>query len=284
MKGVRVVDVAVFLSLVGCAAKTGQSVSWEPAGPATSEPRSISRTVVAEVAHSQGTPGEEARRTVASDVCLSEAALARGLPAKGEVAWAATTALARAELGAIWQDAKAGGEVQPSELDELRVIHVVVRKVGGQSADRMREIAAAARQSLVGARTAEDFAATAGRFVEAYPGIRVERLGPFDATGASHDEGGVLDAEFVAAAYELLKAGDTSEVTETPFGWHIIRLVERIRSQSSASQAPEYRDAVVELRARQRMHSVVRRLRKELRVDVSASAEVEMARAVVGIL
>jgi hypothetical protein len=281
---VRAVDVAVFLSLACCATKTGQSASGAQAGPAISEVRSISRIVVAEVAHSQGTPGEEARRAVARDVCLSEAALARGLASKGEVSWAATTALARAELGAIWHDANADGEVRASELEKLRVIHFVVRKMGGQSADRLRDIAAAARHSLVSARTAEEFASTAGRFVTAYPGTRVETLAPFDATGASDDGGGVLDADFVAAAYELRQAGDTSEVTETPFGWHTIRLVERIRPQSSASPAPEYRDAVFELRARQRIHSVVGRLRKELRLDVSAGAEAEMARAVVGIL
>ena len=281
---VRGADVAVFLSLACCTTNVGRSVSGAQAGSATSETRSISRAIVAEVARSQGSPGEEARRAVASDMCLSEAALARGLAARDDVAWAATTALARVELEAIWQDAHAEGEVQPSELEKLRVIHVVVRRVGGQSADRMRDIAAAARESLVRARTDAEFAAMAGRFVAAYPGIRVERLAPFDATGASDDGGGTLDADFVAAAYELPQAGDTSEVTETRFGWHVIRLVERIRSQSSGSPAPGYRDAVVELRARQRMHSVVRRKRMELGVDVSAGAEVEMARAVVGVL
>jgi hypothetical protein len=240
--------------------------------------------VVAEIARSQGTSIDGARHSVVADARLAEAEKERGLAANGEDPWAMTTALARADLESIWRSAGEEGEVRLFEREKLRVIHAVVRRVGGQPGSRMRDIAAAIRANVLAGRTAEDFETNAGPLVRQYPGILVERLPPFDATGATDEGAGGFDADFVAAAYELGQAGDTSEVAETRFGWHIIRLLERIRPDLSEPPPPALRDAVVEMRARQGVRAALKRQRAQVRVQLSTGAEARMAEAVVGLL
>jgi parvulin-like peptidyl-prolyl isomerase len=109
-------------------------------------------------------------------------------------------------------------------------------------------------------------------------------LPPFDATGASDEGAEEFDADFVAEAYGLRQPGETSEVAETRFGWHVIRLLERVQPDLSKPPPPALRDAVVEMRARQRLRAALKRQRSQIRVDLSTGAEARMAEVVAGIL
>ena len=241
-------------------------------------------SVASDIARARGTSIDEARRAMVSDARVSMVATARGLAASGAPIWAAATALARAELKSVWWGAESDGEIRATERDKLRVIHAVVRRSAGASEARLREIAEALRSAVAAARSTADFEARCSRFAREYPGIRVERLAPFDATGATDEGGGAFDVDFVAAAWDLRTAGDTSEVAQTQFGWHVIRLLERIPSQATELPSTAFREAVVELRARQRLRAVLLRQRTRLVPEESSGAEAVMAEAVVGIL
>jgi hypothetical protein len=246
--------------------------------------RIVLGSVPGDIARTQGLSLGEARRAMLDDARVAEVAVARGLAARDEATWAATTALARAELRAVWRTAESEGDVRPTERDKLRVIHAVVQRSAGASEARMRDIAEAVRSAVEGARNAGDFEAGCKRVAREYPAIRVERLPPFDATGASEDGASVFDVDFVAAAWDLRAPGDTSDAAKSQFGWHVIRLLERIAGQISEPPSREFREAVFELRARRELRAILRRKRLQALPEEWSGAESVMAEAVVRIL
>ena len=240
----------------------------------------IPSSALAAIAQSRGLSIDESLRSVAADVRLADVATEKGIAATPAASWALTAALARADLESIGRSARDMGPVQPFEREKLRVIHAVVRRGGGMSESRGPEIAREIRSAVIGGRTAEQFEADASRVARDYPGLRIERLPVFDITGAT-GEGGGFDSDFVAAAFELKAPGDTSEVSETRFGWHVIRLLERIAPDSDPPAG--FLQDVIEARARKMTRALLQSQRRQVRVDVSRGAELEMAEAVAGL-
>src|SRR6185437_2275313 len=104
--------------------------------------------------------------------------------------------------------------------------------------------------------------------------VIVQPLSPFAADG--RDESGAQnDAGFVAAAFSLRAPRETSPVVASPFGWHVIQLVERI---PGLSEARDMAPAVVSMRARARLDALLRRRREAENVEISSSADAQMAR------
>ncbi len=175
------------------------------------------------------------------------------------------------------QDMQTGMRIRGFELahGELwRTFHVLVRvpptaTPEERAAMRTRaEAAHAALTALPSPRTVDQFRAAA---TAALPGItpRFEDLPPIDAQGRYAN--GDMVEPFARAATALERPGDVSDVVETPFGYHVILLVERqaprvrpeaeVRAIVSADLLSRLRHAALEAmiaRLRTEYHATVR--------------------------
>jgi peptidyl-prolyl cis-trans isomerase C len=119
--------------------------------------------------------------------------------------------------GELWRTAHVLLQVPPSATPEARA----------QARARMEEFQRRAA-ALPPPRGAETFEALARAQLPAAE-TRVERLPPIDRTGR-HARGELVPA-FAQAATALERPGDVSPVVETPYGFHVILLLERLPAQ-----------------------------------------------------
>jgi parvulin-like peptidyl-prolyl isomerase len=105
----------------------------------------------------------------------------------------------------------------------------------------------------------------------------VEGVGPFGPDGRAVFTGDQLDPTFVAGAFALTTPFELSPVVTTPFGWHVIALVQRVPMSEDARRDPELGPAVVDLRARIRMQELLRARRARTAIEVSPAADDLMA-------
>jgi parvulin-like peptidyl-prolyl isomerase len=162
--------------------------------------------------------------------------------------------LARALIRKDWSEAKEGGGANASEVSEIRkarwreferpaavrVVHFVVRrpKLDAESFKQNgKALAEVIRQDVRNAKTPEDFLAIAG-VSKKRDGFEIvaEALPPFVRDGQLIESEGSMDALFSAAAFELTTAGQLSPVAESPFGYHVIRLVEQFAPTHSSDE------------------------------------------------
>ena len=130
-----------------------------------------------------------------------------------------------AHVQATDQEAMAFYESHPAVFDagdRVRASHILVRVPEGTAAARKEELRKKAEAILARVRGGEDFAAVARKSSED-PGSAAKGgdLGAFAR--------GQMAPAFEQAAFAL-KPGETSGVVETPFGFHIIRVAEKLPS------------------------------------------------------
>jgi hypothetical protein len=256
----------------------------------------IRSDTIVRIAAAQRLSRRAARERAITDALF--AASARADAAQSfRVSSAERSVLARALLERLRDAARVSGpptdeEVQSftearwPELDRppsVRTTHVVVlvKKPQEDGAARARalELAAVVR----GAKDARDFLAR----VEAEPKgdleVRAESLPPVTADGRLWDPSerppkpieGTFDADFTRAAFGLSEPGDQSGVVKSAFGYHVIRLDERIPELrvSLAERRERLADDVYSRRAKLDLDALVTKLRASTPVAAERASD-----------
>jgi hypothetical protein len=283
----RLARFATCASLVACGAKHAPAVGHGPLGGEVARVGdvAIAGDVVASVAAARAQPVPQALEAVVEDALLAQAARARGIADQPGTRGALASALAARALSAIALDARAQGAPTDAERSRLNVVHALVRRSPNLTLARAEELAAEIRRAVGSATTPEAFEERALTVPHAGVRLVVERVGPFDAGGRLPDSS-VVDRRFVAASFALRSATETSAVTETPFGWHVIRLVERLPPATvddggdlGADGGVDLDADVLELRARIALVRLLDARRDVAHVELAEGVESLLARA-----
>ena len=266
-----------------------------PAGVvARVEGESISGSAVAQIAERQGLQARAALSPALSDALFAAAARA-SLPVS-IIAAVERAAAARALLERVGVESVAAGPPTDTEVAELvrerwvelerpdaaRTTHAVVMNTDPNRDGAAQALAQKLALAAKAASSAEEFLS----LVESVPGegfeVRAENLPAIttDGRGFERTEKGFVsafasfDRDFALAANRLHEPGDLSPVVKTRFGYHVIRLAERIPGSvlPTAELATLLRPEVDTRRAA--------RVRRELLEKLRAESAVQIYRAV----
>lgn len=201
----------------------------------------IPAAAVAAVAVAQGVDRQTALEQLIQDALLAEHARAQAAW-RSRVVSAERAVLARVLLERLRAENDArpvtDGEIREAaakqwrEFDRpatVRTIHAVVRFSAIADEPRARSVAEAIRDAVTDATDAAEFKRAALAVDANGLEVKVESLDPVTADGALvTDGGGALAEAFARAAHAIDEVGGTSPVTRTSYGYHVIRLLERL--------------------------------------------------------
>lgn len=216
----------------------------------------IPLSLVVKVAVAQHITPREALSRLVDDAICANAARARGLDLERTASWLLTAARARTTADRIRAEALQAGPPTDTEIADLtkqywrevdrpeavRVVHALAGKSDPKKPDaavdaRAQAAAPELRAALLDAHDADDFIAKGKAFPHSGFEIAAQKLPAFAANSAITEGGGGMDPAFVKGAFALTTPGETSPIVESSFGWHVIRLVERVPEQRMALEA-----------------------------------------------
>jgi hypothetical protein len=234
----------------------------------------VPAALAADVARAQDITPRAAVDELIDDALIAEDARALGVTDAPGVRVACASALARTVVLHAAARAKEMGPPTDDELATLTVVHALVPRSGLVSDGARSSTATAIRQAVLGSSSAEEFEKRASLVPHADIMLRIERVPAFGADGRMANGSG-LDPSFVAAAFALPAAGSISPVVETPFGWHVLRLIDRAAPDrdSIEQRRHDLADSVVAMRARGALDALLRVRRQKIDVSVSVEAE-----------
>lgn len=250
-------------------------------------------SLVATVAAAQKIAPSEAVRRLVDDAVAATSARDRGLDRAPPASWLLVAARARLTADRARRAALALGPPTDEEVRELslrhwrevdrppavRVVHVVVRRP--EPADptqlaRAKELATQLAATLHEAKSPEELLEKGKSFPHPKEiDVRAERLPPFTDDGYSIEGPDVFDETFAKAAHRLTSVGETSQLVETKYGWHVIRLVERVPEHRMPfeSRRIAFSEEAYVLRARQALEASLAPIRDANQVRIEPSAE-----------
>lgn len=256
----------------------------------------IAAPLVAAVATSRGLSARDALAALIDDALAAEGARARGLGASPSVEWAFTATRARAVATRLRDAALAAGPPSEEEIEQLtafhwleldlpeqvRVVHAIVMRPKQATTDaieRAKALAAEILTTVATAASSDDFEERAKAVPHPGQEVVVQTLPPFVEDRRVAAPGNQqMDPAFTAAAFALKTPGATSAVVESAFGWHVIRLVERLPAKRVPLEERRARltEEVYVARARGAREELIASLRAKHAVTISPAAETMM--------
>jgi hypothetical protein len=256
----------------------------------------IPLAIVKSVAQKHQIAPRDAARRLIDDAIAAHAARQKGLDRQPPASWLLVAARGRFAADKIFEEARKGGlptdeevniltEIYWHEVDRpptVRVVHAVAQPFSPAHEAAAQSVAADIRKAVESATSGEEFL-TKAKTVIAPQGVNVtiQPLPSFTEEGWSPEAGtsaGQMDIVFAKASFRLPSIGATSEVVKTKFGYHVIRLVERIPEHRVpfATRRMMFTDEALKLRAKNATKARLDALRAIHRVEISASAETIM--------
>jgi hypothetical protein len=251
----------------------------------------ISASLVGRVATAQQVPPSQALGSVIDDALAAAGARAAGLDQSAEVNVATTAALARRVVLRLREEARSAGPPTDAEVnlvteehwldvdlpEQMRVVHAIVMDPRKHELEADAVTLAAALAATEAAATGPDDFETRAKALPHDPKleIKVERLDPFVDDGrVASPGGGTLDPDFVRGAMPLAP-GATSGVVRSSFGWHVIRMIERLPQHRIPFEERRrlFEEEVRAIRARRALEKLEEDLAQKYQVTVSNGVE-----------